>query len=76
VGVNDCVARPAWPWFEETAAPRPTRSARLDYETVENYEPDYRYFKVRDTKGELFILRNDVASDRWELTSSHRNVLG
>ena len=30
--------------------------------------PDYRYFKVQDTQGDLYILRNDVASDRWELT--------
>jgi hypothetical protein len=29
--------------------------------------PDHRYFKVQDTQGDLYILRNDVASDRWEL---------
>src|SRR5437867_4469227 len=30
--------------------------------------PEHRYFKVRDTQGDLYILRNDVASYRWELT--------
>jgi hypothetical protein len=30
--------------------------------------PDYRYFKVKDTQGDLYILRHDVASYRWELT--------
>jgi hypothetical protein len=30
--------------------------------------PDHRYFKVQDNQGDLYILRNDVASDRWELT--------
>ena len=30
--------------------------------------PDHRYFKVRDGDGDLYILRNDVASERWELT--------
>lgn len=29
--------------------------------------PDHRYSKVQDTQGDLYILRNDVASDRWEL---------
>jgi hypothetical protein len=30
--------------------------------------PDYRYFKVRDVDGDLWILRHDVVSQRWELT--------
>jgi hypothetical protein len=30
--------------------------------------PGHRYFKVNDARGDLYILRNDVASDRWELT--------
>jgi len=30
--------------------------------------PDHRYFKVRDEDGDVYILRNDVASGRWELT--------
>ena len=29
--------------------------------------PDHRYFKVRDGNGDLYILRHDVASERWEL---------
>lgn len=29
--------------------------------------PDHRYFKVRSPKGEYFILRQDVASQQWEL---------
>jgi hypothetical protein len=34
--------------------------------------PHHRYFKVRDTDGELYVLRHDVASDRWDLTASRR----
>jgi hypothetical protein len=30
--------------------------------------PDHRYFKVKDAQSALYILRYDVASDRWELT--------
>jgi len=30
--------------------------------------PDHRYFKVQDAQGDLYILRNDVVADRWELT--------
>ncbi len=29
--------------------------------------PEHRYFKVCDTDGDLYILRHDVAGDRWEL---------
>ena len=38
--------------------------------------PDHRYFKVQDTQGDLYILRTDVASDRWELTWFRRRVNG
>ena len=38
--------------------------------------PDHRYFKVQDTQGDLYILRNDVASDRWELTWFRRSANG
>ena len=38
--------------------------------------PDHRYFKVQDTQGALYILRNDVACDRWELTLFHRSANG
>ncbi len=34
--------------------------------------PDHRYFKVQDAEGDLYILRNDVASGRWELTLFRR----
>jgi hypothetical protein len=30
--------------------------------------PDHRYFKVQDTQRDLYILRHDVTSSRWELT--------
>jgi hypothetical protein len=38
--------------------------------------PDHRYFKVQDTQGALYILRNDVASVRWELTLFRRSANG
>jgi hypothetical protein len=34
--------------------------------------PDHRYFKVRGDDGSLYILRHDVASQRWELTLFER----
>jgi len=30
--------------------------------------PDHRYFKCRGSDGDIYILRNDVVADRWELT--------
>ncbi len=33
--------------------------------------PDHRYFKVRTADG-VYILRHDVASDRWEITLFER----
>ena len=30
--------------------------------------PDYRYFKVRGDDSGVYILRHDVASQRWEMT--------
>ena len=30
--------------------------------------PDHRYFKCRGSDGDVYILRHDVAADRWELT--------
>jgi hypothetical protein len=38
--------------------------------------PNHRYFKVQDTLGDLYILRNDVAADRWELTWFGRTTDG
>lgn len=34
--------------------------------------PNHRYFKVRGDDGETYILRHDVARDRWELTLFER----
>ncbi len=31
--------------------------------------PDHRYFKVEGDDGGFYILRHDVVSDKWELTS-------
>ena len=36
--------------------------------------PDHCYFKVQDTQGDLYILRNDVVSDRWELILFRRRL--
>jgi hypothetical protein len=30
--------------------------------------PDHRYFKCRASDGDTYILRQDEAKDRWELT--------
>ena len=30
--------------------------------------PDHRYFKVLDSKDDLYILRHDAEADAWELT--------
>ncbi len=30
--------------------------------------PDHRYFKCRGSDGDIYILRNDVMADAWELT--------
>ena len=38
--------------------------------------PDHRYFKVKDSQGDLYTLRHDVASDRWELTLFRRSGNG
>jgi hypothetical protein len=38
--------------------------------------PDYRYFKVRDGNGDVYILRNDVVSEQWELTFFRRRANG
>jgi hypothetical protein len=55
---------------EET--PRRFRLADRQVEVAEVVDrwlaPDHRYFKVRDTDGDLYILRHDLAGDRWELT--------
>lgn len=30
--------------------------------------PDHRYFKVRGSDGDLYIVRHDAAAEAWELT--------
>jgi hypothetical protein len=30
--------------------------------------PDHRYFKVRGSDGDAYLVRHDVCTDRWELT--------
>ena len=34
--------------------------------------PDHRYFKVRGSDGDTYILRHNVATDQWELTMFKR----
>jgi len=34
--------------------------------------PDHRYFKVRGSDGDTYILRHDLARDSWELTLFER----
>jgi hypothetical protein len=50
---------------EET--PRRFRLGERQVEVVEVVDswlaPDHRYFKVKDSQGDLYILRNDAASD-------------
>jgi hypothetical protein len=35
-------------------------------------EPDHRYFKIRADDGATYILRHDIADNRWELTLFER----
>jgi hypothetical protein len=55
---------------EETPRRFALAGAEIDIaEVVDRWlAPDHRYFKVLDSNDDLYILRNDVASDRWELT--------
>jgi hypothetical protein len=34
--------------------------------------PDHRYFKVKGDDGDEYIVRQDTASDEWELTMFRR----
>ena len=56
---------------EET--PRRFRIGEHEIEVAEVVDrwvaPDHRYFTVKDAQGDLYTLRNDVAADRWELTT-------
>ncbi len=45
-----------------------TRSIEV-LEVIDQWlEPDHRYFKLRGDDDGIYILRHDVASNRWELT--------
>lgn len=34
--------------------------------------PDHRYFKLEGDDGDVYIVRHDVTTDRWELTMFER----
>ena len=55
---------------EET--PRRFRLGERGVEVLEVLDrwlaPDHRYFKVKGDDGALYILRQDVGSQRWDLT--------
>jgi len=36
------------------------------------YDPDYRYFKVRGDDGSVYILRQVLDNEHWELTMFSR----
>ena len=38
--------------------------------------PDHRYFKVRGSDGDTYLLRNDTESQRWELVQYLRSPHG
>jgi hypothetical protein len=63
---------------EETPRRFGLAGARIEIaEVIDRWlDPDHRYFKVRDGHGDIYILRNDVASDRWELTFFRRSANG
>jgi hypothetical protein len=35
--------------------------------------PDHRYFKVKGSDGDVYIVRHDAAADAWELTMFQRH---
>jgi len=63
---------------EET--PRRFRLGERQVEIVDVIDrwlaPDHRYFKVKDALADLYILREDSSSGRWELTSFHHGLAG
>ncbi len=38
--------------------------------------PDHRYFKVKDSRDDTYILRHDLRSQVWELTVYARTTTG
>jgi hypothetical protein len=63
---------------EETPRRFEVAGAKIEIaEVVDRWlAPEHRYFKVRDGGGALYILRNDVASDGWQLTFLRRRTNG
>jgi hypothetical protein len=63
---------------EETLRRFGVAEARIEIaEIVDRWlASDHRYFKMRDGDGALYILRNNVASERWELTFFRRCANG
>jgi hypothetical protein len=57
-------------------APRRFRLDSREVDVVENLDqwhgPDYRYFKVTGSDGNLYILRYDEVRGEWELTLFQR----
>ncbi len=37
--------------------------------------PDHRYFKVKGDDADIYILRHDVAGDRWDMTMFQRGAV-
>ncbi len=35
--------------------------------------PDHRYFKLKGTDGDAYLVRHDVRSDQWEVTMFRRS---
>jgi hypothetical protein len=59
---------------EET--PRAIRLGERRIEVAEVLDqwlaPDHRYFKVRGDDGDIYLIRQDVAAEAWELTMFER----
>ena len=60
---------------EETPRRFYIKSRRIEIEQVLDrwLAPDHRYFKVRGDDGDVYILRHEEASDRWDLTYFRRD---
>ncbi len=62
----------AHPGYDGVEMPRRFRLDGREIEVVDNLDqwpgPNYRYFKVRDGDGNLYILRLDELRSEWELT--------
>jgi hypothetical protein len=64
-------------WRGDAATVQPRGAPVEIAEVVDRWlAPDHRYFKVKDSQGDLYILRNDVPAERWELTLLRRIANG